>query len=140
MNDPERPNDELDRALDASLARTFAPPRVPVQFRAQLRAALVRAADPSLSDARSRLEREQQATLMKLEQDYIRLRRRTLGTMIGCAFAAGAAAAVALPWLTARLGPIAPLVIASTGAFVGIWVGVASWLGSRGEYDSRVQP
>jgi hypothetical protein len=90
-----------------------------------------------VSDVRSRLEREQRATLAKLEEDYVRLRRRTLGTMIGGAFAAGAAAAVALPWVTARLGPIAPLVIASTGVVVGIWIGVASWLASREEYAPR---
>jgi hypothetical protein len=137
MKDSEQPNGELDRALNANLARTFAPPAVPVRFRAKLQAALLRAADPSLSDVRSRLEREQRATLTKLEQDYIRLRRRTLGTMIGGAFAAGVAAAVALPWVTARLGPIAPLVIASTGAAFGIWIGVASWLASREDYAPR---
>jgi hypothetical protein len=137
MKDSEQPNGELDRALDANLARIFAPPRVPVQFRAKLRGALVRATDPSLSDMRSRLERERRATMAKLEEDYVRLRRRTLGTMIGGAFAAGAAAAVALPWVTARLGPIAPLVIASTGAIVGLWIGLASWLASRGDYAPR---
>jgi hypothetical protein len=140
MTDPEQSRDELDRALDARLARTLAPPRVPVQFRTQLQAALVRAADSSLSEARSRFEREQRERLVELEQNYVRLRRRTLGIMIGSAFAAGAAAAVALPWLTVKLGPIAPLVIASTGAVVGIWIGVASWLRSGGEYDSQVQP
>lgn len=136
----ELQNGELDRALEAQLERTLAPPEVPAHFRAKLQAALVRAGDSSLSDARSQLERERREKLVELEQHYVRLQRRTLGTMIGGAFAAGALAAVVLPWVTAHLGPFAPLVIASTGAAVGIWIGVASWLRSRCDFDSRALP
>jgi|HubBroStandDraft_1064217.scaffolds.fasta_scaffold805818_2 hypothetical protein len=136
----ELQNDALDRALDAKLERTLAPPQVPPQFRARLQAALVRAEDSSLSDARARLEREQRERLMELKQNYVRLQRRTLGVVIGGAFAAGAAAVVVLPWVTAQLGPIAPLVIASAGAAVGIWIGVASWSSAGGEFDSRELP
>jgi hypothetical protein len=133
-------NGELDRVLEAQLERILAAPEVPAHFRAKLQAALVRAGDSTLSDVRSRFERERRERLVELEQNYVRLRRRTLGLMIGGAFAAGASAAVVLPWLTAHLGSIAPLVIASTGAAVGIWIGVASWLRSRREFDSRVLP
>jgi hypothetical protein len=136
----ELQNGELDRALDAQLERTLAPPEVPAHFRAKLQAALVRAGDSSLSDARLQLERERREKLVELEQNYVRLQRRTLGTMIGGAFAAGASAAVVLPWVTAHLGPFAPPVIASTGAAVGIWIGFAAWLRSRGDFDSRVLP
>jgi hypothetical protein len=136
----EQQNGELDRALAAQLERTLTPPEVPAHFRAKLQAALVRAGDSSLSDARSRLERERRERLVELEQNYLRLRRRTLGVMIGGAFAAGAAAVVVLPWVTAHLGSIAPLVIASTGAAVGIWIGAVSWWRSRGEFDSRLLP
>jgi hypothetical protein len=136
----EQQNGELDRALDAQLERTLGAPELPAHFRMNLRAALVRAEDSSLSDARSRLERERRERLVELEQKYVRLQRRTLGVMIGGAFAAGAAAVVVLPWATAHIGPYAPLVIASTGAAVGIWIGFASWLRSRGRNDSRVLP
>jgi hypothetical protein len=131
MTNSRKPESELDRALDAALARTLSPPRVPADFGAKLGAALARAADSSSSDARSRLEREHREKLAQLEQDYIRLRRRTLGTMIGGAFAAGAAAAVALPWVTANLGPLAPFAIASTGTVAGIALGLWSWLAAR---------
>jgi hypothetical protein len=130
---------KLDRALEAQLERTLAPPKLPTQFRAKLQAALVRAGDSSLSDARSRLERERRERFAELEQNYVRLKRRTLGTMIGGAFAAGASAAVVLPWVTAHFGPFAPLVIASTGTAIGIWIGVASWLRSRADYNSRAE-
>jgi hypothetical protein len=136
----DRQSGELELVLEAELERTLAPPEVPAHFRANLHAALVRAGDSSLSDARSRLERERREKLVELEQNYVRLQRRTLGTMIGGAFAAGVSAAVVLPWVTAHLGQFAPLVIASTGAAVGIWIGIASWLRSRGEFDPRVLP
>jgi hypothetical protein len=136
----ELQNAELDRALEAQLERTLTPPELPAHFRAKLQAALVRAGDSSLSDARSRLERERRERLVELEQNYVRVRRRTLGAMIGGAFAAGAAAVVVLPWFTAQIGPIAPLVIASTGAAVGILIGVALWWRARAEFDSRALP
>jgi hypothetical protein len=136
----ELKNGGFDPALDAELERTLASPEVPAHFRAKLQAALVRAADSSLSDTRSRLECERRERLVELEQKYVRLQRRTLGVMIGGAFAAGALAVVALPWVTAYFGVYAPLVIASTGAAVGTWIGVASWVRSRAGYDSRVLP
>ena len=136
----ELENDELDRALDAHLERLLLPPPVPVQFRSNLQAALVRAGDSSLSDVRSRLERERREVLEELQQNYVRVRRRTLGIMIGAAFAAGVSAVVVLPWVTAHLGSIAPLVIASTGAAIGIWIGLASWWRSGREFDSGLLP
>ena len=136
----ELENDELDRALDAHLERLLLPPPVPVQFRSNLQAALVRAGDSSLSDVRSRLERERREVLEELQQNYVRVRRRTLGIMIGAAFAAGVSAVVVLPWVTAHLGSIAPLVIASTGAAIGIWIGLTSWWRSGREFDSGLLP
>jgi len=129
MTDSAPPEDGLERALDAALCRTLTPPRTPPQLRAKLHAAIVQTADSK--EVRLRLEREQQETLAELEQEYVRLRRRTLGTMVGGAFAAGAVAALVLPWLTANIGPNAPLVLASAGAAIGIWIGVSSWLASR---------
>ena len=131
MTNSRKPQSELDRALDEALARTFAAPRVPADFGAKLTAALARAADSSSSEARSRLEQEQRQRLAELEQDYVRLKRRTLGTMIGGAFAAGAVAALALPWVTANLGPRAPFAIASAGAVAGLTLGFWSWFSAR---------
>src|SRR5580698_9128912 len=130
---------ELERVLEARLERALPPPKVPTQFRAKLLAALLRTGDSSLSDARSRLELERRKRLAEFEQNYVRLKRRTLGTMIGGALAAGASAAIVLPWATAHLGQIAPLVIASTGTAFGLWIGIASWWRSRAGYDSRAE-
>ena len=127
----------LERALDSALERVLTPPRMPAHFRHKLRAAIARADDLSITAMRSRVEQEQRARLAQLRRDYVQLRRRTLGMMIGGAFAAGAGAAVALPWLTAEFGPMAPVVIASTGTIIGFAIGIYSWLKVRGEADAR---
>lgn len=122
----------LEAALDAALGRTLVPPTVTSQFRTRLHAALARTHEPDLADVRSRLECEKRAGLAELESNYVRLRRRTLGTMIGAAFAMGAAVAIAYPWMQARFGTWAPVVIASLGAASGLMIefGRSLWRGA----------
>jgi hypothetical protein len=126
-----RPDDPLQAALDAALARALLPPALPMDFSARLRAALARM--QSTGDrrvaSRAQAEREQRERLAALDADYLRLRRRTLGTLIGGAFAAGAAVAVAFPWLQAHFGAWAVYLLAGVGALVGIGIGSASWIG-----------
>jgi hypothetical protein len=120
-----------DGALDAALARALTPPALPAGFQLRLQAALARQAPGTEQRALSRAQaqREQRQHLAELDADYLRLRRRTLGTLIGGAFAAGAAVAVALPWLQASVGPNAIYVLAGLGALVGLGIGTASWIG-----------
>ena len=120
------------RALDAALAAALAPPELPPDFERQLAARLE---DPSGQDwgaaAREALERERAERLAELEAGYIRVRRRTLGTWIGGSFAAGAAAALGLPWLQAAFGANVLYAVAGAGALVGIALVVSS-LGATG--------
>jgi hypothetical protein len=124
----------LDAALDGVLTRVLPPPQLPAGFRAGVLAAIARdAQSEALNPAlRARLEREQRERLREFEAGYLRLRRRTLGTLIGGAFAAGALVALALPWLRATFGPSAPLVLASAGAAIGLAIGISTWLGRSG--------
>lgn len=121
----------LDTALDAALSRALCPPALPAGFSTRLQAALVRVAigADERAGSRAQAQREQRQHLAELDADYLRLRRRTLGTLIGGAFAAGAAVAVALPWLQASFGPNAIYMLAGVGALVGIAIGTASWIG-----------
>jgi hypothetical protein len=135
IDDPMASDDPRDdpraQALDAALARVLAPPPLPPGFHARLAAAMARepAGADSRAASRAQAQREQRQRMAELDADYLRLRRRTLGTLIGGAFAAGAAVAVAMPWLQAMFGPHAMFVLACIGALIGIGIGTASWIG-----------
>ncbi len=128
MSENDRVDEVLGRALDAALARTLRPPQPDETFRRSVRAAIVRAGEADLAPLRIALERENREHLAALDADYIRVRRRMLGALIGAAFAAGAAVTLALPWLESRLGADTPLVLASSGAVLGLAIAVGSWL------------
>ena len=121
----------LDTVLDAALARALIAPVLPAGFPLRLQAALSRQASGAEERAHSRVlaQREQRARMAELDADYLQLRRRTLGTLIGGAFAAGAAVAVAFPWLQASFGANGIYVLAGLGAVVGLGIGTASWIG-----------
>lgn len=118
MNGAESP--EM-RALDAALAAALRPPELPPDFDRRLSAALRAAPGEEWGRAtRATLEREREETLAELEAGYVRLRRRTLGTWIGAAFAAGAGAAIGIPWLQASFGPSVLYAIAGVGTLAGL--------------------
>lgn len=127
MNEFESANDPLARALDQALGRSCEPPRPPKEFRRRLEAALARTGEADLAELRARLESEQRARLAHLESRYVRLTQRTLGTLIGAAFAAGAAATLALPWMERHLGADAPRVLTAAGGTAGLAIALLSW-------------
>ena len=110
----------LDRALDEVLGRALSAPEVPQVFRTRLNAALSRTAETDLVALRERLESERRQQLEELEADYVRVRRGTLGTLIGVAFAGGAAATIAMPWLRAHLGAYTPMAITWGAVALGL--------------------
>lgn len=118
----EPPTSRLDRALDGQLGRVLGAPEVPRTFRTRLNAALSRASETDLLSLRERLERERRQQAEELEAHFVRVRRSTLGTLIGVAFAAGAAVTIAMPWLRAHLGAFTPIVI--TWAAVALGLGI----------------
>jgi hypothetical protein len=123
------PGTSRERALEAALTRALRPPSLPADFHQRLQQMLARAAaDPVTDEIRSRLERERLEQLAALEAGYLRLRRRTLGTLVGGAFAAGAGVALALPWLRASFGPDTPLILASLGGAIGLVIAALSWM------------
>ena len=123
-----------DDALASALRRALPAPPLPRDFRARLAAARSAAelGDRDASAAlRARLEREQREQLAELENEFVRVRRGTLGTLLGVAFAAGAAAAVAMPWLRAHLGSHVHVAITWGGVAVGLGivaVSLGGWL------------
>jgi hypothetical protein len=110
----------LDRVLDEALGRALRGPQVSQAFRTRLRAALSPTPGTDLLELRERLESERREQLEELQAHYIRVRRSTLGGLIGVAFAAGAVATIAMPWLRAHLGGYAPLAITWGAVTLGL--------------------
>jgi hypothetical protein len=121
------PAEPLERALDRALARCLAPPALPADFRRQLRAAVARSASIDQAQLRAALEREHAQQLAELHSGYVRLRQRTLGGLIGGAFAAGLLITLALPWITAHFGPNAVFALPAIGAAVGLAMSFRTW-------------
>jgi hypothetical protein len=117
----------LAGALDHALSRSLQAPALPADFRRRLQAAVARGAttDPAL--LRAAIEHEHQAELAKLHDGYVRLRRRTLGTLIGAAFAAGLLITFALPWITAHFGRNGVFALPAIGVAVGLALSLRTW-------------
>ncbi len=122
------------RKLDEALAAALQPPSLPPGFEARLAAALQAEPRPEWGRAaREALEREHLERLAELEAGYVRLRRRTLGTLVGAAFAAGAILTLALPLLQRAWGANLPYILAGGGALLGLALAAASLSSSRVE-------
>lgn len=129
MNKPsDSMRDEaLEQALDAALARALVAPELPAAFRAQLRAAVVRSTPADLARLRAAAEREHAARLAELHSGYVRLRQRTLGTLIGAAFAAGLLVNFALPWIKAHYGSNGVYALPAIGVAIGLALSLRAW-------------
>lgn len=131
MNTPLTPAPQdptpAEQALDLALARSLTPPPLPEGFRWKLMAALQQETLADLAQRRAEMEAEHRRLQQDLQQGYVRVRRDTLVVGVGVAFAAGAVATVALPWLQARTGldasTLMPTLALAMGAAttLGVW-------------------
>jgi len=122
-------DDALGQALDAALARALVAPKLPAGFREQLRAAAARAGETGATRAQrlAAAEREHAAQLAGLHSGYVRLRQRTLGTLIGAAFAAGLLINLALPWIKAHYGNTGVYALPAIGVAIGLGLSLRAW-------------
>jgi hypothetical protein len=129
MNGKDDPmsGDGLERALDRALQRHLVAPALPAGFRQQLQAAMIRSAGQNQASLSAALEREHEARLAQLQSDYVRLRQRTLGTLIGAAFAAGLLINFALPWITAHFGQDGLFALPAIGVLAGLALSARVW-------------
>ena len=125
--DDSMTEDRLERALDRALQRSLVAPALPAGFRQQLRAAMIRSAGQNQASLSVALEREHEVQLVELHKDYVRLRQRTLGTLIGVAFAAGLLINFALPWISAHYGPNGVFALPAIGVAAGLALSVRVW-------------
>jgi hypothetical protein len=129
MNMPHDPTgmDELERALERALQRQLVAPSLPAGFRERLHAAIARSGELNKVTRIAALEQEHAAQLAELRSDYVRLRQRTLGTLIGAAFAAGLLINFALPWITAHFGRNGVIALPLIGVAVGLGLSLRIW-------------
>jgi hypothetical protein len=122
------------RKLDAALAAALPPPALPVGFERRLAAAIQAEPRPDRNRAAlEALEREHIERLAQLDAGYVKLRRRTLGSLIGAAFAAGAVLTLAMPLLQRVWGANLAYVLAGSGAVIGLALVAGSLKSSRVE-------
>jgi hypothetical protein len=129
MSTPEDMDQEnrMHASLDRALARTLVPPPLPRDFRRRLDAAIARSAAEDHAALRRRIEGEYREGIESIDGDYVRLRQRTLGSLVGGAFAAGVAVMLALPWLRAHFGPDALWLLPAGGALAGVGLSIPAW-------------
>jgi len=119
--------DSVERALDRALQRNLVAPALPAGFHQRLQAAMSRSAEQNQATLSAALEREHEAQLAVLRNDYVRLRQRTLGTLIGAAFAAGLLINFALPWISAHYGSNGVFALPAIGVAVGLALSARVW-------------
>ena len=125
--DDSMSGDGLEHALDRALQRQLVAPALPAGFRQRLQAAMSGSAEQNQATLSAALEREHAARLAELRNDYVRLRQRTLGTLIGAAFAAGLLINFALPWISAHFGHNGVFALPAIGVAVGLGLSARVW-------------
>jgi hypothetical protein len=117
-----------DAELDRALRQAIVAPALPAGFRQRLAAAIARSAPVDLPKLRQRLERDRLEQLVELHDDSMRLKLKTLGALIGGAFAAGVGTTLAWPWISATFAPYGDIALLSISAGIGLAIALTSWL------------
>ena len=127
MNKHPQASTPAEQALDQALDRSLTPPPLPEGFRWKLMAAMQQQALDDLAERRTALEAEHRRLQHDMQQGYVRVRRDTLVLGVALAFASGAIATVALPWLQARTGLDAATLMPTLATLVGAATAVGVW-------------
>jgi hypothetical protein len=123
----DQPDEMTDAALDRGLRQALSAPALPPGFRERLRAALARDPGEELMRRRQAALREHEAGIAALARDSVSLRLKTLGTLIGGAFAAGVALTLAMPWIREFFAPYGNLALGAIGVAIAAGAAFASW-------------
>lgn len=126
MTEMDESYDTLHRALE----KVFAAPPLPTDFRTELRNRTLHERMQHLEARRNELEREHSLALEQMRRGHVRLQRDTLAMIVGVAFAAGACAHLALPWLQNLMGVDGAITLPLLAVTAGLAAG-ASFFPSR---------
>lgn len=95
---------EQDHIVDRALQQALRPAPLPEDFGARLMNAVLKEGVQDLQVKKRELDLEYEQTMRRLHRGHVRVQRDTLVMLLVVAFAAGACATVALPWLERVLG------------------------------------
>jgi hypothetical protein len=127
MNMNTEPTESQMRALDKSLQHAYSPPVVPQRFRAALMEKVLREQMALVESRKDELEHEYAQAIAQLRRSHVRMKRDTLALIIGVAFAAGACADVALPWIQSLLGADGAAAMPLLALLIGVVSGASVW-------------
>lgn len=126
---PDTPNDTsaVEQMLDQALVQALAPPPLPEGFRWKLMAAMQHETLNNIAERRAALEAEHRRLQQAMQQGYVRVRRDTLALGVALAFASGALATLALPWLQASTGMDTATLMPTLATLVGAATALGVW-------------
>lgn len=128
MNLHTTPNThDAEQALDLALHQTLTPPPLPEGFRWKLMAAMQQETLNDMAERRAALEAEHRRLQQHMRSGYLLVRRDTLALGVGLAFASGALATLALPWLQSATGLDAATLMPSLATLVGAATALGVW-------------
>jgi hypothetical protein len=117
------PGDPLDRALTTCLVA----PALPAEFRARVMASVLAEQLQELTERRHQLEAEHAQELARLKRGHVLLKRDTLALVTASAFAAGACAQIAIPWLQLHLEFDSAMTAPLLALLIGMAAGASVW-------------
>jgi hypothetical protein len=117
------PDDNLDRAL----ATCIVAPNLPAGFRSHVMAVVLAEQLQDFAVRRRQLEAEHAQELARLRKVHVLLKRDTLAMVTACAFAAGACAQMALPWLHSRFDFDSAMTAPLLALLIGLATGASVW-------------
>jgi hypothetical protein len=116
-----------EQALDLALGQMLTPPPLPEGFRWKLMAAMQLETLNDIAERRAALEAEHRRLQQQMRGGYLLLRRDTLVLGVGLAFASGAIATLALPWLQSNTGLDAATLMPTLATLVGAATALGVW-------------
>ena len=122
------PSDPDGALLHSALQKALIPPVLPDGFRAHVLANVLNDRLQEVELRRKALEREHAQALQQLRRGHVLLQRDTLALIAACAFAAGACANLAVPWLRDALGLDSAVTMPAIALMIGLIAGASVWV------------
>lgn len=119
---------EYDLGLDLGLQSVLCPPELPVGFRSRLMDIVMQQSIQDVQAQKRAFELEYAQGQERLRRGYLRMQQSTLTFIVIAAFALGAVAHIALPWLQEAVGIDMSASVAMLALAIGLLVNRGDWL------------